>query len=255
MSATIIMFDLADLPAIPDEKNALLQLLDNAIDDRMDRGESTKSKGAATTSIQAVLDGLIAEFGTLRNPKGENVWTRWWPTALLDGRYLVLDVDFRALSRVLSHAERLCRGSSVMLADLQNTDSVVYAPKHAVFFGDNGVAELRKALGVIETPSESEVIQKMAELSGLENGAVSAIFDAMLIMTIEEFSAGGSGKLKLPHIGTLIGTVVPATPARTGINPFTNEKTKFKAKPATVVVKMRPHPELRARLLSERAEK
>jgi nucleoid DNA-binding protein len=32
----------------------------------------------------------------------------------------------------------------------------------------------------------------------------------------------------------------PATPEREGINPFTKEKTTFKAKPARTVVKPRP---------------
>jgi nucleoid DNA-binding protein len=49
----------------------------------------------------------------------------------------------------------------------------------------------------------------------------------------------------LPGLFKITVTKVPAKPERQGINPFTGEPTTFKAKPATVKVKVRPMKKLK----------
>ncbi|MEE9418670.1 MAG: HU family DNA-binding protein [Desulfatiglandaceae bacterium] len=49
-----------------------------------------------------------------------------------------------------------------------------------------------------------------------------------------------TGKFTLPGLMKIEVKRKPATKARKGINPFTDEETVFKAKPARNVVKIRP---------------
>jgi nucleoid DNA-binding protein len=49
----------------------------------------------------------------------------------------------------------------------------------------------------------------------------------------------------LPGILKITAVAVPAKKGRKGINPFTGEATVFKAKPATVKVKVRPMKKLK----------
>jgi hypothetical protein len=50
----------------------------------------------------------------------------------------------------------------------------------------------------------------------------------------------GAGAFVLPGLLKVTAVAVPAKKARKGINPFTKEETVFKAKPATVKLKVRP---------------
>jgi hypothetical protein len=48
------------------------------------------------------------------------------------------------------------------------------------------------------------------------------------------------GEFTLPGLMKITTVKKPAVKARKGINPFTGEETMFKAKPASVAVKVRP---------------
>lgn len=84
----------------------------------------------------------------------------------------------------------------------------------------------------------SEVLQAIAEETGLTKKQVTAVMD----------SFGAQMKKDLAKIGVfslsgLFKAVVvrrPATQARKGINPFTKQEVMFAAKPARKVVKIRP---------------
>ena len=58
-------------------------------------------------------------------------------------------------------------------------------------------------------------------------------------------SKKGPRTFVLPGLLKITVTNVPAKKARKGINPFTGEPTTFKAKPATVKVKVRPMKKLK----------
>jgi len=57
-----------------------------------------------------------------------------------------------------------------------------------------------------------------------------------------------SGRSRLPEVGILRVQTKKARPSRMGVNPFTGERQKFKARPRTKVVKFRPAKNLKQRI-------
>ena len=55
-----------------------------------------------------------------------------------------------------------------------------------------------------------------------------------------DLSKNGSGVFKVPGLMRITAKRKPATPARMGSNPLTQEQVMFKAKPARNVVRVRP---------------
>ncbi|WP_372764740.1 HU family DNA-binding protein, partial [Litorivivens sp.] len=53
-------------------------------------------------------------------------------------------------------------------------------------------------------------------------------------------SKKGLGEFTVPGLMKVVTVKKPARKARKGINPFTGEETTFKAKPASIAVKVRP---------------
>ncbi|MGP1309033.1 MAG: HU family DNA-binding protein [Phycisphaerales bacterium] len=90
------------------------------------------------------------------------------------------------------------------------------------------------------TRSKSEVYRMLAEHSGASRKQVAAMFDTMKEMMAKDLSKRGPGVFAVPGLMKVTVKRMPATKARPGINPFTGEKTVFKAKPARNVVKVRP---------------
>lgn len=86
--------------------------------------------------------------------------------------------------------------------------------------------------------SKTELIEAIASQSGLEKKQVSAVLDALNDVVYKELKA--ENEVVLPGLLKLTAVTKPATPEREGINPFTKEKTIFKAKPARKVIKPRP---------------
>jgi len=89
------------------------------------------------------------------------------------------------------------------------------------------------------------VLTKSALVAHLAEAAHVAAKDARaLLAALEEtirvsISKKGPRTFMLPGLLKITVTSVAAKPARKGINPFTGEPTTFKAKPATVKVKVR----------------
>lgn len=95
------------------------------------------------------------------------------------------------------------------------------------------------------------VLTKSALVAHLAEAAQVASKDARaLLAALEEtirvsISKKGPRTFMLPGLLKITVTSVAAKPARKGINPFTGEATTFKAKPATVKVKVRPMKKLK----------
>jgi nucleoid DNA-binding protein len=104
----------------------------------------------------------------------------------------------------------------------------------------------RKAPQSIKT-----VLTKSALVAHLADAAQVAAKDARaLLAALEEtirvsISKKGPRTFMLPGLLKITVTSVPAKKARKGINPFTGQETVFKAKPATVKVKVRPMKKLK----------
>jgi nucleoid DNA-binding protein len=86
--------------------------------------------------------------------------------------------------------------------------------------------------------SKTELIEAIATQSGLEKKQVNAVLDALNDIVYRELKA--ENEVVLPGLLKLTAVTKPAVPEREGINPFTKEKTMFKAKPARKVIKPRP---------------
>jgi len=86
--------------------------------------------------------------------------------------------------------------------------------------------------------SKTEFVEAIANQSGLEKKQVNAVLDALNNVVYKELKS--ENEVVLPGLVKLTSVKKPAVPEREGINPFTKEKTMFKAKPARKVIKPRP---------------
>lgn len=89
-----------------------------------------------------------------------------------------------------------------------------------------------------ERMSKTELIEAIASQSGLEKKQVNAVLDALNDIVYKELKA--QHEVVLPGLLKLTAVTKPAVPEREGINPFTKEKTMFKARPERKVIKPRP---------------
>jgi len=86
--------------------------------------------------------------------------------------------------------------------------------------------------------SKTEFVEALATQSGVEKKQVSAVLEALSSVVYSELKA--ENEVVIPGLLKLTSVTKPAVPEREGINPFTKEKTMFKAKPARKVIKPRP---------------
>jgi nucleoid DNA-binding protein len=93
--------------------------------------------------------------------------------------------------------------------------------------------------------SKSALIQHLAGTTGAAVKDVRAVIAALEETIRVSISKKGPRTFVLPGVLKITAVAVPAKKARKGINPFTGEETIFKAKPATVKVKVRPMKKLK----------
>ena len=98
----------------------------------------------------------------------------------------------------------------------------------------------RKITAVKKPMTKSVIMAEIAENTGLSKKQVSSVFDELDILIERHVKPRSPKKFILPGLLKIEVKRKPATKARKGINPFTGEKTTFKAKPAQNVVKIRP---------------
>lgn len=85
--------------------------------------------------------------------------------------------------------------------------------------------------------SKTELVEAIANESGLEKKQVNAVLDGLNGVVYKELKS--QHEVVIPGLLKLTAVTKPAVPAREGINPFTKEKTTFKARPARKVIKPR----------------
>jgi nucleoid DNA-binding protein len=88
--------------------------------------------------------------------------------------------------------------------------------------------------------TKSEILQGIAAATDLSRKQVSSVFNALSEQIGKNVGKKGPGVFVVPGLMKIMVITKPATKAREGINPFTKEKTMFKAKPARKVIKVRP---------------
>src|SRR5690606_32709507 len=105
----------------------------------------------------------------------------------------------------------------------------------------------KKAGAAVSTKlSKSQVLTTIAETTELTRKQVSSVFDELESLIERSIGKKGLGEFTLPGLLKITTVKKPAKKARKGINPFTGEETTFKAKPASVAVKVRPLKKLKA---------
>ena len=102
-------------------------------------------------------------------------------------------------------------------------------------------APARKVKAVAEPMSKTQILTSIAETTGLSRKQVGQVFDELGgIMEGHLKKRGGAGTFTMPGLFKVVTKHKPAQKARKGIHPITKEPTVFKAKPASVQVKVRP---------------
>lgn len=91
-----------------------------------------------------------------------------------------------------------------------------------------------------ESLNKTGLVNHLAQAAGVEPKAVKAVMAALESTVLASVNRKGAGAFVLPGLLKVTAVAVPAKKARKGINPFTKEETVFKAKPATVKLKVRP---------------
>ncbi|MBP61161.1 MAG: hypothetical protein CMJ62_06510, partial [Planctomycetaceae bacterium] len=85
--------------------------------------------------------------------------------------------------------------------------------------------------------TKSEVMASLSEASELSKQQVAKLLDELSGLISKNLQNEGPGVFTVPGLMKIKVVRKPATEEREGINPFTKEKTIFKAKPARNVVK------------------
>jgi len=93
--------------------------------------------------------------------------------------------------------------------------------------------------------TKSQLVAHLADAAKVAAKDVRALLAALEDSIHASISKKGPRTFVLPGLLKITVTNVPAKKARKGINPFTGEPATFKAKPATVKVKVRPMKKLK----------
>ncbi|WP_339746815.1 HU family DNA-binding protein [uncultured Rubinisphaera sp.] len=89
--------------------------------------------------------------------------------------------------------------------------------------------------------SKTEILNSLAESTGLSRKEVSSVLDGMNDLIEQSLGKKGPGVFNMPGLFKIQVTRKPATKATTRANPFKpGEMMEVKAKPARNVVKVRP---------------
>lgn len=107
-------------------------------------------------------------------------------------------------------------------------------------------ATVKKARKVSKDPnapkpmSKGELYKTLAENTGTDKKVIAVVMDELASLIYAAVAPGAVGKFTLPGVLKVVTKATPAKPEREGINRFTGEKAIFKAKPASVKVKILP---------------
>ena len=107
-----------------------------------------------------------------------------------------------------------------------------------------------KKTAIKERYNKSQIINSLAESTGLSKKEVSSVLDEFGTLIERHIKNHAAGEFVLPGMFKIQAVKKPAVKARKGINPFTGKETTFKAKPASTTVKIRPLKKLKDYTLS-----
>ncbi|MFT5593493.1 MAG: nucleoid DNA-binding protein [Oceanicoccus sp.] len=101
-------------------------------------------------------------------------------------------------------------------------------------------APAKKLTAITERYNKTQILTEIAENTELTKKQVQAVLDSLGDVIERHVKKRAVGEFVFPGLLKIQAVKKPAKKARKGINPFTGEETVFKAKPASIAVKIRP---------------
>ncbi len=101
-------------------------------------------------------------------------------------------------------------------------------------------APVKKAPALKDKMTKSQIVASLADSTDLSKKQVNAVLDELNTLIERSIKKRSVGEFTIPGVMKITTVKKPARKARKGINPFTGEETVFKAKPASIAVKIRP---------------
>lgn len=101
-------------------------------------------------------------------------------------------------------------------------------------------APAKKTTAIAERYNKTQMLTEIAENTELSKKQVQAVLDELSDLIERHVKKRAVGEFVLPGLLKISAVKKPAKKARKGINPFTGEETTFKAKPASIALKIRP---------------
>jgi nucleoid DNA-binding protein len=98
----------------------------------------------------------------------------------------------------------------------------------------------KPAAAMKDKMTKTQIMASIAESTGLTKKQVGDVMTELETLIERSIKKRAVGEFTLPGLMKITTVKKPAVKARKGINPFTGEETMFKAKPASVAVKVRP---------------
>ncbi|MBN8432388.1 HU family DNA-binding protein [Microbulbifer salipaludis] len=98
----------------------------------------------------------------------------------------------------------------------------------------------KKVTAIKEKYTKTQILNQIAEKTELSRKQVQSVLDELTDVIEGHVKKRAVGEFALPGLMKITTVKKPAKKARKGINPFTGEETVFKAKPASIQVKIRP---------------
>jgi nucleoid DNA-binding protein len=98
----------------------------------------------------------------------------------------------------------------------------------------------KKSSAIASPLNKSQILADIATTTGLAKRDVGKVVEELAGVIERHIGKKGPGSFTLPGLFKIKTIRKPATKARKGINPFTKEEVTFKAKPARIVIKIRP---------------
>ena len=101
-------------------------------------------------------------------------------------------------------------------------------------------APAKKVTALKNKMTKSQIVASLADSTDLSKKQVNAVLDELNTLIERSIKKRSVGEFTIPGVMKITTVKKPARKARKGINPFTGEETMFKAKPASIAVKIRP---------------
>ena len=102
------------------------------------------------------------------------------------------------------------------------------------------MATVKKPKIIKDRYTKTQILAEIAESTELTKKQVTSVLDELSDIIDRHIKKRACGEFVLPGLLKVSTVKKKATKARPGTNPFTGEEVMFKAKPASIQVKVRP---------------